>query len=75
MKNRTVTGKALCCTLLAVSFSLINLLSTAAPNMVQAQDASSSQMPADPISLYKEAGIDEKQQVKVLALANQYEEA
>jgi Spy/CpxP family protein refolding chaperone len=74
MKNRPVTGKALCCTLLAVSFSLINLLSTAAPNMVLAQDASSSQMPADPISLYKEAGIDEKQQVKVLALANQYEE-
>jgi hypothetical protein len=75
MKNRTVIGKALCCTLLAVSFSLINLLSTAAPNMVQAEDVSSSQVPADPIALYKEAGIDEKQQEKVLALANQYEEA
>lgn len=76
MKNRrTLIGKALCCTLLAVSFCSINLLSASAPSMVQAQDASSTQVPADPIALYKQSGIDEKQQEKILALANQYEEA
>ena len=76
MRKQTLVGRLFSCALVAASCWITNLSFGSAPNMVLAQDGG-TQLPqqGDPIALYKQAGIDEKQQQQILALANAYEGA